>query len=247
MTEPCGDPETAASRRAIHDMNEQRIRSVVRTELDGQAAAEWARLAAVPCTFTWRAIDYMKRLPLDRRAALFTVLEDAALFFFDPSRDPRTHPARIKEPEYERLMAGSGASAEPWDWKYVDVRMLRALLARGRSRNPRVAAEAARIGIPPAVLARAEQIVPVKAPQVRRLVKAAVQKRFGAKSQNSGGGDWTYAGAFRGVEFVLAIDYGGRDGAGRIREDGVPLFEGRVRRHKSVWCPTRRAAQCRAL
>ena len=113
-----------------------------------------------------------------------------------------------ENPEYKQLVEALVGISE-WNWAYASVRTLRSVLGGYRSESPKIAAEFA--STPPEVIARAEQITPIKASEIRKLVKVAVGERFSARPENAGGGDWFYRGAFAGIEFVLAVDYGGYD------------------------------------
>jgi hypothetical protein len=136
---------------------------------------------------------------------LFALLESIGLGFFSdiPSAGDLT-----ADPDY-RLLVDALVGLNEWNWSYANVRTLRAILGAYRSKVPRIAAEVA--STPAEVIARAEQIVPIKATELRKLVKSAVAARFGAKPENSGGGDWIYRGRSGRVEFTLSIDYGGFD------------------------------------
>jgi hypothetical protein len=190
-------------------MDEATVRRVIRTELETQAAANWPRLSAVPCTFTWRAVDYLRRLPEQKRAALFAVVADAAVSSLDSARDPAEHPGRTGDPEYRQLVDATLGTGQAWDFRYLDARALRGILGGARLRHPRMASRLE--NLPPEVLARAEQIVPLKAPEIRKLVKGMVQRRFRGKAQRDVGGDWHYTCSLGHAEFFLSIDYGGWD------------------------------------
>jgi len=188
-------------------MSERGIRRFVRDELVRLATTDWSQLAAVPSTSTWRAVAYLRGLPDARRAHLFSVLESMALTFFGPPDLARS--ALWQDEEYKRLVTAL-VGAQEWNWAYASVRTLRSVLGGYKSKSPKMAAEFA--GTPLEVIARAEQIAPVRANELRKLVKAAIGLRYGARPDNSGGGDWLYRGtSSRGLDFVLSIDYGGYD------------------------------------
>lgn len=185
-------------------MSEQAIRQVLRAELNRQADSDWAQLALVPSTATWRAVAHLRKLPPEARARVFTVLESVGIgFFFEPP------PAELlADPDY-KLLVNALVGANEWSWSYTNVRTLRAILGAYRSKVPRIAAEVA--STPPEVIARAEEIVPIKAPALRKLVKNAVAARFEGTPESFGGGDWIYRGKSGPVEFTLSMDYGGYD------------------------------------
>jgi hypothetical protein len=187
-------------------VSEQRIQHVIRGELVRQAESDWSQLALVPCTATWRAVAHLRKMPEERRAHLFALLESVAVSFFRATPGPSGD--LTKDPEYKHLVEAL-VGVHEWNWAYASVRTLRSVLGAYRSKSPKIAAEVA--STPPDVIARAEHIVPIKATELRRLVKSAVAERFGAKPDHSGGGDWLYRGKSAGLEFVLGIDYGGYD------------------------------------
>jgi hypothetical protein len=185
-------------------VSEQAIRQVLRSELERQAESGWSQLALVPSTTTWRAVAYLRELSAERLARLFDVLESAGMGFFSEAASADL----MADPHYRQLV-NAMLGLNDWDWAYTNVRTLRTILGAYRSKVPRIAAEVA--STPPEVIERAEQIVPIKAADLRKLVKSAVAARFGAKPDNSGGGDWLYRGKCGSLEFTLSIDYGGYD------------------------------------
>src|SRR5256886_8355619 len=62
---------------------------------------------------------------------------------------------------------------------------------------------------PDSVIQRAESIRPIKATDIRRVVKQVFRKRFGASAEDLGGGDWRYVANYSGRTFDVSIDYGG--------------------------------------
>ena len=173
---------------------------IIRATIMAEAASEWALTRRVPSTHTWKALDYMASLESDERQALLKAIERNALFFFEPAPDASAHAADW--PAFRRYR---DAMVQMADWKYANARMLRLILGdvRGKKPSPQLAQT------PPEVLERAAAIKPISAAQIRKVVKAAVGRRYGAKAETLGGGDWRYPGSWKGLPFELSIDYGG--------------------------------------
>ena len=185
------------------------MQQIVRQELDAEYADGFPRLSRVPCTFTWRSVDHVKRLPPPRIEALFAAIAASAGAALGVA--PASPPADDRAARELKALrhAAIGAVGLPWDWKYADIRTLRAILGGARSKHPRTAAEFA--SIPADVVARAEAIVPVTAAEFRKLVKVAVQHRFGGRPERRGGGEWGCECRLRDTAFTLSLDYGGWD------------------------------------
>ena len=49
----------------------------------------------------------------------------------------------------------------------------------------------------------------VKAPELRKHVRSALQSLLGAQASNLGGGVWKYEGTLHGSRVLVNIDYGG--------------------------------------
>ena len=74
-------------------------------------------------------------------------------------------------------------------------------------------------------------IKPVKAPEIRRVVKLALSQLFAPIDITHAGSDWRYEGLYQGREICVAIDYGGyaqlryevsiRDKERRIKLEGL--------------------------
>ncbi len=128
----------------------------------------------------------------------------AGALLLDPDADPALHPAQAGHAEYRRFV---DSMPQLWDWKYSDVRGLRAIVGdqSGKRPSPELA------NIPVEVLARAKALRPTSAPEIRKLVKQHFLDRYGARPENLGGGDWRYSGSYRGRSFAVRIGYDGRD------------------------------------
>jgi hypothetical protein len=187
-------------------VREETIGLAVRAELGALRASGYSRLRAAPATATWRAVDHIAQLPADRLEHLVSVLQRLALHYFLPAPAEEEHPSRTRDPEYAAL-GEAMVGARSFDWKYSDVRSLRMILGALRSGKPAMAAPF--LSTPPEVLRRAEAIAPIKAPDVRKLMKAAFKARFAASVKNDAVRGWVYSGCVGALEFELAADFGG--------------------------------------
>jgi len=181
-----------------------RLESLVAGCVEDEARLEWGHVRRVPSTYTWKVVDYIRSLEAGSQTRLRHAFVSAGVFLLDPDRDPTTHPAQSGDEEYRRFV---DAISQIWDWKYSDVRTLRAILGDqlGKRPSPEFA------NTPVEVLERARAIQPTNARDIRKAVKQSFQERYGARPENLGGGDWRYAGVHRGRSFVVSIDYGGWD------------------------------------
>jgi hypothetical protein len=59
------------------------------------------------------------------------------------------------------------------------------------------------------VIQKADALRPIKAPEIRKVVKKALADQFAARAEKSVGGEWKYHGASEGQGFTVSIDYGG--------------------------------------
>jgi len=171
--------------------------------LDADAASGYALLRRIPSTRTWKVLDYVSTLERAERDAFFNAFVSNGLFLLYPDRDPSLHAYQSGDPAYRRFI---DAMPQLFDWKYADVRLLRGILGDLRSKAP--SPEFA--NVPAHVIQRAEAIQPTNAAAIRREVKSVLTKRFGAKAENRGGGNWLYPGGYAGRPFQVRIDYGGR-------------------------------------
>jgi len=175
---------------------------MIRAIIEEEDASGWARMRRVPSTSASRNIDYVSKLDPARRRSLLDAFAWNALYMFDPSRDPHLFNSTPGHEEYQKFR---DALPLMFSWDYLDVRTLRAILGERGSGGPfRAYADA-----PDSVIQRAESIRPIKATDIRRVVKQVFRKRFGASAEDLGGGDWRYVANYSGRTFDVSIDYGG--------------------------------------
>lgn len=193
-----------------------RVSSLLRSWIEAEAAADWAFVRRVPSTYTWKSVDYLRRLAPERRGDLFDAFVTNALFFFDPSRAAGLHPGTAKHPEFLAMIDSLPLT---WSWEYENVRALRAMLAEQKS-----AGGDAGPPVPQEILERASAIRPTNSREIRSEVMKAFSERFGARPEKFGGGVWRYAGTHGQHSFVVTIDYGGWD---QLRYE-VDYFDGQA-------------------
>jgi len=168
-----------------------------RAEFEAEWRSGFARLRRVPSTTVQRLLDYFADQSPAEQAALADDLALNALTVLCFPRLPDLHAAR--RDAYRRYVDSFPRS---WGYRYYGTRLLRGLLA-GEKTDPR-------LRLPPDVRAQAEAIIPTRAGEIRKGVRARFKAHFGAKPENLGGGNWRYAGQWGDVALQVDIDYGGR-------------------------------------
>ena len=179
-----------------------KVEALVRAWIEQESLSEWAFVRRVPSTHAWKTVDYLRALEPSRRPSLCAAFLTNAMFLFDAERDPALHAAKANNPEFSALLE---AGAQAFDWQYLDVRSLRAILGDQTGKRPTPALAKT----PPEILERARAIRPTSATEIRKAVKAAFQSKYGARPRKTDGGDWQYEGTHHGRRFVVSIDYGG--------------------------------------
>lgn len=180
-------------------MDTQLIKTAMLTflqeEFRREQATDFAVIRRIPDTFVWRFLDYFASLTTIGQATLADALAHRALgYFFPPAALIKFCPDNGAYRRYwnELLMMGG-------DLKYLGTRSLRSLLSETSGFTP-----------PAEVLQNARAIEPVKASDIRRMVKSVFSQTFSASATNLGGGLWRYAGVYHDVQLVVDIDYNGR-------------------------------------
>jgi hypothetical protein len=189
---------------------DQEIERFLRCLLDREAESRYARTRRIPSTYTWKVVDYLLRLQVIERDELFAVLATRGSFALRRDRDVSQVPDWRQSPSFRRFTDTLGWMC---DWKYMGLRMLKAIARDFRS-DPTYGAFR---DTPPEVIERAETIRPAKAPAIRKLVGTFLAERFGATAEKLDEGEWDYHGSVRGRIFTASIDY--RNNTYQLRYD----------------------------
>jgi hypothetical protein len=189
--------DTMATQEALAN-----VATLLREWIDAEDSSDWALARRVPSTYTWKIVDYVRKLPAKRRSSLFDAFVAGAMFCFDPSRDSKLHPGSAGHPEFRAMVDSLPLT---WSWDYQDVRALRAELGAQQSDD-----SGADASMPPEVIERAQAIRPTSSREIRAAVEKVFLERFGAHPEKLGAGEWRYAGNCGQRRFVASIDYGGR-------------------------------------
>jgi hypothetical protein len=197
------------------------VTSFLRAEFRREQASGYALLRLIPSTSVRKFLDYFAALDSADRDALSEALAQVALFSFFPTPP---HPSLSDNVAYKRY---TDSMALMWDLRYEGTRGLRMLLAEARmSPDPAFAGELTK-----EMMEMIRAIKPVKAPEIRRVVKLALSQLFAPIDITHAGSDWHYEGLYQGREICVAIDYGGsaqlryevsiRDKERRIKLEGL--------------------------
>lgn len=161
----------------------------------------FATFRRIPSTAVRQFIDYFGSLSHSGQRALSDALAEVALNVFFPSAP---HPGQSGNIAYKSYV---DALPLMWDWRYCGTRIARMLLAEAE-RAPEYSRHVR--GMSAEAVEAIRAIRPVKAPEIRRVVKLAMTQLFGDVSVSHGGGCWDYSGAYTGMTVCVGIDYGGR-------------------------------------
>jgi len=178
----------------------------LRGEFEAEAVGGFARLRRIPDTHVRHFLDYYASLDAGRRDALadastlWGALRLAGNYDKDAWDALNSLPAR-REWLNEMTM---GVGRDPHF--YYSVPILRTCVAQAKI--DRMHGKPA--SVPADIEEYALSVKSVKAPELRKRVRAAMTALFGAKPSKGGGGDWDYEGSLSASQVMLGIDYGGR-------------------------------------
>lgn len=153
------------------------ILNFFQAEFSREQDSDFAVLKRIPSTSALMFLDYFSILTKPDQAALTETFAYRALFYFFPAAT--LSDGYLRNPAYQRyrdrMLAMGG------DWKYHGTRSLKSQLADTKLNLL--------YPLPYEVAQKAQAIKPVKAPEIRRVVKAIFSQAFSATATNNGGGN----------------------------------------------------------
>lgn len=179
-------------------VTQEQLANLFRTWIDVEESADWQRMRRVPSTHTQRCLDILSLLTPTEKDSLYNDIALRAGRIFDP---PELLPDTPDSP-YRKFVNRVFSSPNP----HVAVRGLRGMVAALREKGP----QSVFVNLPPALIEKADSIIPTNAGQIRKEVKRKFVQDFGVEVVNWGGGDWRYTGTWAGRNFRVMIDYGGQ-------------------------------------
>lgn len=195
------------------------IAELLLADFTTEAGAGFPTVRRIPSTDAVKFLDYFGALePAARTALLEAKARGAALQFFPP---PLVHQQALdfltKNPALNQYRTATQSGHFAYGLRYVDPRMARAMLNDPQSRAQLAQTRAAldfqpRDDPPRDLTAEADlrNIVPAKAPLLRKLMETAFARLFAPKKSKLPGGETRYTGTLGATELVVSIDYASR-------------------------------------
>jgi hypothetical protein len=160
----------------------------------------------VPDTHVRHFLDYYRSLNSCDQDALADAATLWATLRFAPQAELEHRERLGAHPAWNawRNEMAMGCGRDPH--YYYSVPLLRTCIAQAKVDRARLGAST----VPKELEEYAASIRSVKAPELRKRVRAAFTALFGARQSKIGGGDWDYSGTLNGSQVMIGIDYGGR-------------------------------------
>jgi hypothetical protein len=195
------------------------IRSIhrfLRAEFDAEARAGFARLARVPDTHVRHFLDYYRSLNSQDQDALADASTLWATLRLAPDAGPEYQESLETHTAWSswRNEMTMGAFR---DIRYYSIPSLRVSMAQAKIDRQRGAAAS----VSKELEDYAASVRSVRAPELRKRVRAAITALFEARPSKIGGGDWEYSGILNGSQVSIGVDYGGRHAQLRYEVDVV--------------------------
>ena len=168
---------------------------LLRAEFQRERDSDFALLRHIPSTVVRKFLDYFSALNEAGRLALSEALAEKALCTFLPGEARNANSVAFQQYRASQLTM--------WDWKYLDVRMLRGILTTAK-RHPE--AHIAR-GVTGNIRKWIEGIKPVKSTEIRKVVKLALSQIILPLKVSHDRGLWKYEGNLQGKAISVNIDY----------------------------------------
>ena len=187
-------------------MNQEVVAAMLREEFEKEERNGFPLFSLTPDTCVWRFLHYYRTLDPATAARLKLALAGRGAAWFVP---PNTQSlgSQTSDPTLERCHAATQRLYA--EWKFNSLKLLKMTVGWVRSEHPRAKAAMQHVHVPEEVVQWIEGLTTCKAPELRKLVKLALQARFGLKPENSGGGVWLYKHPANSQPFSVEIDYGG--------------------------------------
>lgn len=192
------------------------VTAFLRADLGAEAAAAFPRLRRVPSTDVIWFLDYFAGQERAEREALLDGLAGlGALAFFPREAGPReVQELEGRHPAFARFRAPRNRMGYKGGTRYTDVKMLN--MDRGmRDINyyhPDWVKNASPLAFEPRpdLLPDLSALKPAKAPLLRKLVDAALARRFAPQKEKLAGGSCKYSGPYGDGRLTVWVDFGAR-------------------------------------
>jgi hypothetical protein len=193
------------------------IATLLRSEFAQEAAAGFPRLARIPCTSIIKFLDYFEAQALAGRESLLDALARlGAMTFLPPSLITREfQELRTNDPEYMRFWAAMQSERFAHGYRYEGVKMTRMMVHDMETVAAIAKVRASldwqpRDDPPPHLVSDPDltHLNSAKAPLLRKLVKQAFTRLFGAETKKLPGGETGYTGAINGTKLTVWVDFG---------------------------------------
>jgi len=184
----------------LDDLHEK-LSAFVKREVDRESQNGFSRLASIPDSSVQATLDLWRRLGEADRAQCLDALAVRGARLCGLVREPApqsTHP-------FERRLDDE-RNALRFTPRFMGVPLLRAAVSQYKIDKARGISSS----ISEDLFAYAASIRSVKAPELRKSVKAAFATLGLTEVEKQGGGEFLYRCQFDGLDVAIAIDYGGR-------------------------------------
>jgi hypothetical protein len=188
------------------------LAAFLKGEFESEEKAGFPRLSRVPDTYVRRFLHYYRSLTPTDTEPLKSALAKCACHLFAPEG------CAMRLAEAESLAREQWRHALTWmggDWQFWSLKDLKSAagIIRSPSQHPVMKRQRQGLHMPEDVLAWIDGLTTCKAAELRKLVKQALEARFGFAAEPLGGGNWVYRRPGEESSFEVAIDYGSRFGA----------------------------------
>ena len=176
------------------------VLNFLRDEFRREKENGFALLRRIPSTSVRQFMDYFLALNRADQDALAEAFAQLALTRFFPSE---SHPGESGNVAYKRYV---DAMPLMWDWSYMGIRELRMVLAVAKSEPDSSWSRS----MTSEIRDRIGAIKPVKATEIRRVVKLALSQIFAPLAIEHEGQYWNYRGVNQDSEVCVTVDYAAR-------------------------------------
>lgn len=186
-------------------MHPETVIAFLSEKFEAEERTGFARLSKVPETHVWQFLEYYRGLGQEEAHLLkqWKAKRAAAFFIAQPFTTLVTESEALAYNRCGNALACMG------DYRFMSLKLLKMAVGYCRSEHPRVKAQLQAFQMPEEVVKWVDGFSTCKAPELRRLVKAAFQSRFGLRPEKQGGGVWLYRRPEASSPFEVEIDYGG--------------------------------------
>jgi hypothetical protein len=183
----------------------KQLHKFLRAEFDAEEKRNFSKLRRAPDTHVRHFLDYYTSLNSHDQDGLADGATMWATLRLSPHEDFAYREALGAHPAWNlwRHEMALGRGRDPH--YYYSVPNLRNCIAQAKIDRARLGASS----IPKELEEYASSVRSVKAPELRKHVRAVFSSLFGAEPLNAGG-NWDYSGSLNGSQVTVSIDYGSR-------------------------------------